>query len=109
MFITWIAAQLADTRIGFWNFDVGNVAIVLGLLLQGAVLYANSNRQHGENKERISELLRWKDGHDLDAKQRDEAIVQLREIAAGMKATADGTLRQLQLLQQEMREMRKRG
>ena len=106
--LLWIQA-VAEKPAGFWNIDLGNLAVMLGLLLQGLLLYGNSTRQHGENKERIRELITWKNGHDLDAKQRDEAIVQLREIAAGMEATAESVAGQLQTMNEEIRDLRRRG
>lgn len=113
--LTWLTMMVQSgdgptfqRNIGFWNFDIGNVSIVVGLVLQGLILYANSNRQHGENKQKIAELVKWKHEHDMDSRQRDEAISELRGIAASMKATAESMNSQLQVMREDLRELRRK-
>jgi hypothetical protein len=100
--------QAVDASRGFWEFNIGNICVMLGLAGQSWVWLSTSERQHGENKEKIAELVRWKQDHDLDAKQRDEAIVQLREIAAAMKMTAENMAGQMKWVQAELRDLRNR-
>jgi hypothetical protein len=54
-------------------------------------------------------LVDWRKVHEEEAKQRDDGIAELREIAAAMKATADAQGRQLGLMQQELRDNRIRS
>jgi len=51
--------------------------------------------------------MEWQHQHEKDASQRDEAIAHLAEISAGMQATATAMEKAVELMQQDMREIRK--
>lgn len=102
MLLLWEGRQ----SISFWSFDIGNIILAAGLFFQTLLFLSNASRQHGENKEKIAEITKWKGDHDLDAKQRDEAIVQLREIAAAMKVTAESMAIQMEQMRRDIRELR---
>ncbi len=101
---------MSDTpvQVQFWDLNIGNVLVLIGIIIQGAILYARSNRQHGENQEKIAELTRWKNAHDLDAKQRDDAITQLKIISAAMEATAVAMQRSVEMMQRQLEELLRR-
>jgi hypothetical protein len=92
----------------FFSIDIGNVLTLGGLFLQGYLLLAKSNRQHGANSEKIQDLVRWKEGHDLDARQRDAAIVELKIISAGMEAAALAMQRSVDIMQRQLDELLRR-
>lgn len=69
------------------------VCIVVGFIIQALLL-------HGRRESEMQAMQEWTKGHQKEANQRDVAISELKQIAAAMKATAEGQDRRLELLEE---------
>lgn len=86
---------------------ISTVAVVIGILIQGLLIIIHNSKQHGENQTKITAILAWQKQHEIDSGKRDKAISHLTAISASMQATANAMEKAVELMQQDMREIRK--
>ncbi len=75
-------------------------------LVSGILLLRTAGKRAGKDEASLADVMRWKDDHERESKQRDDQLSALREIAASSTATAKAQAEQLKLIQQELRDHR---
>src|SRR5580692_11154150 len=93
----------------FWDISLGNILVIVGIAIQGLLLFHKSSKMHGENQEKIKEFIEWRRDHEADAKQRDQQITELRIIAAGMEAAAVAMQKNVEIMQRQLEELIRRN
>jgi|SRR5580704_9229054 predicted RNase H-like nuclease (RuvC/YqgF family) len=89
-------------QVPFWDINVGNLLTLAGILLQGLLLWAKSNSQHGENKRKIEELMEWKNKQEKEQKELNAKVAHLDSMASGMKASSEGLRRAMDNIQSQL-------
>lgn len=90
----------------FWQIDAGQIAVGLGTVLGGIggawIFSWKMGLMHGQNIQKIDGLARDVRAQTLLAQHHEEEIKSLRELARSSSE-------RLRLLEEEMRDNRKRG
>ncbi|MCU1304928.1 MAG: hypothetical protein JWQ87_5212 [Candidatus Sulfotelmatobacter sp.] len=95
--------MLADQSTFVHDYGPALIAFA-GLLLHGLLSFASSMMNAGRRESDLDSVREWKLTHEEEAHQRDQAIAQLKEIAASSKATADGQERRLRMLEERRQQ-----
>ena len=91
---------LIDASNGSFVHDYGPALVAtVGLVLNGLILLKAALVASGRRDADIEAIQKWTDNHEEDAKQRDQQISQLKELASASKEMAKGQERRLQMLE----------
>ena len=103
---------LADS---FWDFHLGDVvSAILVVIALGTYLYTRKHdeeavaQRHAENTVRLESLLQFRENQEELNRKRDEQITQLKVLAESQIQIVKSQDRRLEMIEDEIRENRKR-